>query len=57
MNTLLGSRELQRRLETVRFPGFSGEEEEEEEGGGSDRELAAIEGFSESGSEVNCVDG
>ena len=57
--TLLASRELQRRLEAVKFPGFSGEEEEEEEEeeGGSDRELAAIEGFSESGSEVNCVDG
>ena len=50
--------ELQRRLEAVKFPGFSGEEEEEEEEeGGSDGELAAIEGFSESGSEVNCVDG
>ena len=53
---LLASRELQRRLEAVRFPGFSGEEEEEEEGG-SDRELAAIEVFSESGSDVNGVDG
>ena len=52
---LLASRELQRRLEAVRFPGFSGEEEEEE--GGSDRELAAIEVFSESGSDVNGVDG
>ena len=56
VHTLLASRELQRKLEAVRFPGYSGDEDVE---GESDGELAAIDVFSESGSEVdrNSVDG
>lgn len=46
INDTLASRELQRRLEAVRFPGYSGDEEEEER-------LSEIEVFSESESEGN----
>ena len=48
------SRELERRLDVVRFPGYS---EEENEGDGANGCEASIDAFSESGSDLSTREG